>query len=283
MGSSPDIPPAVTTDPNVTAAGQQTYNTQAGTESQKGSMVNQNNVYGGLNYTQTGTSANGTPLYSASTYLSPLEQNLYDTFTGTRTAAGNQAAGALGFGNYGSVSPTQAIGDRTSGLTGQAVQAETKYLDPYYSQQTAQLDTQLRNQGFAPGQPGYDNAMNNLRQSQYQGLTGFIANTQPQMMQQATNEYLMPLQIGENLAQFGQPQTPNSSFVQTPSLSIQPANLIGAQANADNAQMAAYNAQMAQNNNMMSGLFGIPTAILGGMAKGGAFNSLLAAAPLAAV
>jgi hypothetical protein len=278
MGSSP-TPPAVT-DPNVTASNQQSLNTQSGIQSQKGSMVNQVTPTGSLSYNQTGTASDGTPLYTATTSLSPEQQQLYNILTGTKNTAGTQASNLLTGANYGSVSPATAIGDATSGLTQQAMGKEVSYLNPYFTQQHDQLDTQLRNQGFAPGQPGYDNAMRALQNNQGNTVTGFEASIEPKMFQQAATTYQMPAQMAESLGQFGSPTAP--TFQNTPSLNIQPANLIGATANAQTAQQQTYQDQLAQNNAMMSGMFGIPTAILGGWAKSGGMQDLMSALPLMA-
>jgi len=277
MGDAPN-PPAVT-DPNITATNQQNLNTQAGQQSQQGSMVNQATPYGSLTYTQTGVGTNGTPIYTASTNLSPAQQALLSTLQGTQQRAGSQAGNLLASAHYGATSPADAIGNATSGLTQKAIGQEVSYLQPYFDQQTEQLDNQLRNQGFAPGQPGYDNAMQNLVKAQGGTVTGFEANIEPQMFQQATTEYTLPAQLAESLGQFGSPTGP--TFQNTPALQIQPANLIGATANAQQAQQQTYQDQMAQYNNMMSGIFGIPTAILGGWAKSGGASSLLGAAGLA--
>lgn len=272
MSSSPDVPKVP--DPNVTAANQQALNTAAGKESQQGSMVNQNNAYGSLNYQQTGTSPDGTPLYTANTSFSPQQQQLLDILQGTKTAAGNQGQALLTGANYGAQSPGDVIGNSTSGLTQAAMAKEVGYLNPYFTQQTDQLDTKLRNQGFAPGQPGYDNAMRGLQNNQGNTVTGFEANIEPQMWQQATGNYLLPAQLSSALASFGAPTSPNSSFVQTPGLNVQPANLEGDVSSANQANMAAYQAQLGQKNAMMSGLFGIPTAALGGLAKNGSLTGL---------
>jgi len=275
--SSSPTPPAVT-DPNTTAANQTALNTKAGEASQVGSMVNQSNPYGSLSYSQTGTSADGTPLYTASTTLSQPNQQLLDILQGTQKTAGQQGQNLIAGANYGASSPTDVIGNATSGLVKDAMQKQVSYLDPYFKTQTDQLDTKLRNQGFAPGQPGYDTAMRALQNNQGNTVTGFESQIEPQMFQQAQSTYLMPAQLGESLSGFGSPTQP--TFGTTPSLSIQPANLIGATANAQQAQQQTYQDQLAQNNSMMSGLFGIPTAILGGWAKGGGVQSLLGALPL---
>jgi hypothetical protein len=284
MGSSPPVPQP--TNPNIVAANQQTLNTGAGQASQQGSMVNQNNAYGSLNYTQTGTSPNGTPLYTANTALSAPEQGLLNTLQGTQASAGQQGQNLIQGANYGSQSPATAIGNATSGLTGQAVAQEQQYLQPFFQPQTQQLDTQLRNQGFDPSSPAYKQAMNNLMQSQGQTETGFVAQIEPQMYQQSLQNYELPAQLGGSLANLGAPQTPNSSFVQSPQLSIQPADLTGATASYNTAQQASYQSQLAQQNAMMSGLFGLGTTALGVMGApftGGLSLGLLGAAPMSSV
>lgn len=279
MSNSPDVP--TVTNPNTTAANQQALNTQAGIDSQAGSMVNQVGPQGSLTYSQTGTSPDGTPLYTATTKLSDANQQLLNVLQGTQATAGQQGQALISGANYGASSPSDVIGDSTSGLTQAAMQKQVAYLNPFFTQQTDQLDTKLKNQGFAPGQPGYDNAMNALKQSQGQTVTGFESTMEPQMYAQAYQNYMTPATLGGTLAGLGAPTNP--TFQTTPSLTVQPANLIGATANADSANMAAYTAQNNQNNAMMSGLFGIPTSVLGGWAGSGGVSSLLGAASLAAV
>src|SRR5882724_2175642 len=126
MSSTPDAP--AVTDPNVTAANQQKLNTTAGQQSQVGSMTNQVTPTGSLSYTQTGTSSDGTPLYTATTALTPAQQQLLTTLQGTQQTAGTQAGQILSGANYGSVDPGTAIGNATSGLVGGAMQKEIEYL-----------------------------------------------------------------------------------------------------------------------------------------------------------
>lgn len=270
MGNSPDPPKA--TDPNVTAQKQQDMNIKAGTMSQQGSMVNQSNPYGSLTYTQTGTSPDGTPLYTASTKLTDANQQLLDILQGTKKSAGEQAQSLLGGANYGAAQPKDVIGDMSGGWLKDAMAKQMSYLQPGFDYDVAKMDTKLKNQGFAPGTPGYDKAMNALKQSQGQTITGFQASQQPELLKQAAQLYAMPATLAGSLAGLGAPTDP--SWVQTPNLQIQPANMIGAQANADAMAMKAYEAESAKHGDMMSGLFGIPTAILGGMAQNGAFSGL---------
>src|ERR1700722_15274485 len=98
MGSQPKAP---TAEQNIGAA-TDLSNLQQGfnINSQAGSQYNQSNPYGSLQYQQTGTGPGGVPIYSANTSLSPVEQGLFNQYTGTQGQAGSQAPGALNFGNY---------------------------------------------------------------------------------------------------------------------------------------------------------------------------------------
>src|SRR5258706_9287311 len=146
-GSSP---PTVR-DPGQVAATQQGYNTQAAQASQRGSMVNQNNWLGNLGYQQIGTDPNtGVPIYGSNLNLSPQQQQLYNTLTGTQQAAGQQGQSLLGGANYGGTSPTDAIGTGTSGISGQLMSGYMKQMQPFFTTQTTELDTRLRNQGLNP-------------------------------------------------------------------------------------------------------------------------------------
>lgn len=257
------------------AKGQQTYNTQAGEMSQAGSMVNQNNVYGGVNYAQTGVGPNGVPIYSANTTLSPTQQNLYNLLTGTQATAGQQAGNLLSGANYGSTDPATAIGNSTSGITGNLMSGWYQSQQPFMTTAVQQLDTQLRNQGLAPGQQGYDNAMRALQTNQMNAVSGAASAFTPQAFQMASGLYTLPMTMAESLGSFGSPTTPNSSFVNAPGLNIAPADLTGATATENKMLMDQYNAQLQQQQNMMSGLFGIPTALLGGWASSPSGGSAL--------
>lgn len=257
---------------NQVAQGQQTLNTTSGLQSQAGSMVNQSNPYGTLNYSQTGTGPNGTPIYTANNTLSPIEQQLFNQFTGTQGTAGQQGGNLLSGANYGGQQPSQAIGDMASGLEGQQMAAYQAGNQPMQQTAQQQLDTQLKNQGLQPGEPGYDNAMRGLVNSQTLGNDTANANFASTAFNQANTMYTEPLQMSESLASFGGPQTGSSNFVNAPALNIQPANLTGAVANENQQLQNQYTDQMGQYSGMMNGLFGIGSDVLGtmgGSAAGG--------------
>lgn len=265
-----------------TAAQQQGYNFLDSAAQQQASMVGQSNPFGSLSYSQTGTGAGGIPLYSSNVNLNPQLQGVLNSLMG-------QSNTLLSNANYGSQNPADVIGGMTSGTTQDLLNKETSYLKPYFDTQTSQLDTQLRNQGFAPGQPGYDNAMRAVQNNQGNTVTGFLAQAEPAAYQQSVSSYAMPLTLAAQEMGLIQPDFFNRSLVNTPQSQLSAPTVSGTQlagtqlggttvaptdyasmvSNYNNANMAAYNAKVAANGNMMSGLFGIPSAVLGGWAKGG--------------
>ena len=260
--SSPAVPTPQA--PGAVADTQQQYNIGA----QAGSNVNQVNPYGSLNYTQTGTGPGGVPIYTATTQLSPAQQQLLNTLQGTQQTAGTAGSQLFANANYGSTDPRKAVGDMTSGLTSQVMAQETAALQPQFTADISHLDTQLRNQGLQPGTPGYDIAMNQLKQSQGQTVSGFLAQAEPQAFSQATQLYQMPATMAQSFAQFGSPTSPGGQNL-VPTNALQPANYTGAVANYNQANQAAYQAQLAQQQAMMTGLFGMGGTALGGWAKAG--------------
>lgn len=271
--SSPPQPEA----PSSVAATQQEYNKQSVIDNQTANMVNQTDALGNkINYTQTGVGANGIPIYAENTTYGPQVQGLINQLMGTKGTAGAQAQGLLQGANYGGQNPSDVIGGMTSGTTQDLLNKEVSYLHPYQVMAENEQDTKLRNQGLLPGMPAYDNAMMQLRNSQGNTITGFLAQAEPAAYQQATSSYTLPATLASNLLGLSAPPSP--SFTQTPQFTEQPANYQGAVANYNQAQMQAYQAQVQQQQAMMSGMFGIPTAVLGGWARSGGLAGLGGAA-----
>jgi hypothetical protein len=226
MGSGTNAP---VYDPKTVSAEQQGSNIQTAASGQAASNVNQITPYGSLTYQQTGVGPNGVPTYTATTNLSPAQQQLLQTLQGNQQTAGTQAGQVLQNANYGAsalpaavgalpeINPSalpslpnlptvSGLGDMTSGLTGQLLAKETSYLNPFFTPQVDQLDAKLRNQGLAPGTPAYDQAMNALRQTQNQTVTGFLAQAEPAAFQQALTTQITPWQqqLQQEQQQYGQ-------------------------------------------------------------------------------
>lgn len=144
--------------PDLTKAAMQTTNV---------SRFNESGPFGSVEWTlRPGADPNNPQLgdYVRKTTLSPEQQKLYDT----------EVQGQLGAG--------QAVTDQLSGLSGGSKAVadaiygkQTQYLDQNFGDQTKALETQLQNQGLAPGSEAYDRELRNLRQTQ-QGAYTTAAN-----------------------------------------------------------------------------------------------------------
>jgi hypothetical protein len=277
MGNSPD-PPPVTNNPATVIPAQQAANTQAAAESQAGSMVNQNNPWGSLNYSQTGTGPGGIPIYTSTMNLNPQLEAILNSL---QSGIGNQLT--TGGYNQPGNNPGEIIGDATKGNTQALVNDYTKFFNPQWTTQTQQLDTQLRNQGLSPSQSSdpnnpstwgpYERAMNQLQTTQNQALSGFITQMEPQAYAQATSNYYAPLTTASGLMSLITPSNTNA-LINPPQTQVQAPDVTGAYNSYQNALDQQYAQKVQANSSMMSGLMGIPTAVLGGWAKGGGLGSL---------
>jgi hypothetical protein len=254
--------------PSDVANTQQQFNIQ----SQLGSNYNSQNPLGGLSFTQTGTGPGGTPTYTSSQYLSPAQQRLLASLQTGQTAASRGGAALVNEANYGAVPAATAIGNATTGLTGQAVAQQVAYLKPYFNWQTQQADTALRNQGFDPSSPAYQQQMMNLANQQNNTVTGFVSQIEPQMYNQAVSTYQLPLTMEQQIASWA---GPNYGVAENnvQGAALQPAPYAQTVAAAQQAQsnyntnlMQEYAAEMQGISNLAGGVLGIglnPTAQAG--------------------
>lgn len=283
MSMGPSPPSVADTTAQATALGnqQQIANTQAGLQNFQANQYNQWNPYGSITSQIIGYGANGTPIYGTSSALTPQQQALFDVLQGTKGTAGGQGSSLLSGANYGAAQPSDVIGNASTGMAAPIVQQYKDFITPFQTTERDQLDTKLKNQGFKPGDPAYDNAMRGLDTNHSLANSKAIADYTNQAITQATTQYGLPLAMSQALAQFGAPNMPNSLAVNQPQLNIQPANYIGALQASNTAAMDAYKAQYQANSDMMSGMFGIPTALLGGWSSspsgGAAITSALGA------
>lgn len=252
MGSAPSVNlGGIQGTSNTLNAQQEGYDIQNYIAQEQANDVNQVTPFGNLQYVQTGTGANGVPMYTGETSLSPQEQYLLGTGQGTQGQAATQANEILTGTNYGA---PNNIGSMTSGITGQLMGAETESLQPYFNQQTEGLESQLANQGLTPTDPAYQAAMNNMLQSQNQSVAGFVAQAEPQAFGQAQTLYQEPLQIAESLYQEGTPGSLTSNLVNTPQNAIQVPNVASAYSAASAPEIAQAQLQEQQYGSMMAGI-----------------------------
>lgn len=256
MGGAPSPPPVA--DPGGVAAGQAASNLALGESAQAGSQVNQITPTGSLTYYQTGVGPNGVPTYSAVQQLTPQQQELLNLQQIGMGEAGGAGANML-FNTFGRYSTPPNLTDMAGGETQKLLGQETSYLQPYFTNQTQQMDTQLRNQGIMPGTPAYEQQMRQVSDQQNRAVTDFLTQAEPQAFSQVTQQYALPLQIaqflmGQNIpGNVGAPQTGQAP-------NYQPPDVIGSVGNAQQAQMAAYKAQMDQQAAMIQALGKIGSA-----------------------
>ena len=212
-------------------------NYQGATAATAANRVNQNTPYGSLQYTQTGTDAQGNPIWSANQSLSPqLQQLTTQSLTGLQNSLTNPAYG---------INPGQSYSD-----------AIMQRLQPEQAHAQEQQAAALANQGIMPGSDAYNNAMRTFNQGQNDQLTSAITGGMNVGLQANTAQNQTAANI-KSLATPGYINPYTQAATSGPDYS-------GAYATSTAADIAAKNAQLAQQNNLNSGLFQLGTAgILG--------------------
>ena len=212
-------------------------NYQGATAATAANRVNQNTPYGSLQYSQTGTDANGNPIWSANQTLSPqLQQLTTQSLTGLQNSLTNPAYG---------INPGQSYSD-----------AIMQRLQPEQAHAQEQQAASLANQGIMPGSDAYNNAMRTFNQGQNDQLTSAITGGMNVGLQANTAQNQTAANI-KSLATPGYINPYTQAATSGPDYS-------GAYATSTAADIAAKNAQLAQQNNLNSGLFQLGTAgILG--------------------
>lgn len=234
MRDSPTPP-----DPYQTAAAQTQSNLATAKAQQEMNMVNQNNAKGSLNYTQTGTNADGTPIYSANTTLSAPMQGIYDKSTAlVNSLLGGSAGGAL------SGKPLDLSYNATTAALDKLNAAR---LDPQWAQATDQQESKLAAQGVTPGTPAYDNAMRVFNQAKNDAYNSANLADYQTSANNALQEYNAPLNTLGSV--YGIANSAGSpTFANTPTTNVAGTNVSGLieqnyqqesqNANAQNGQLA---------------------------------------------
>jgi hypothetical protein len=211
--------------------------------------INQQTPYGSLSYQQTGTDAQGNPIWSANQNLSPeLQQLTQSSLAGLQASQANPMYG---------INP----GDTYSN-------AIMQRLAPQQKQQTEALDAQLANQGIMPGSEAYNRAKVLQGQTQNDALTsaivgGMQTGLQAQGLQNTTAANI------RNLATPGYVTPYNQAAVAGP-------DYLSAYTSQNATDIARQNAEAAQRSSLLSTLGGLgSSAILGGTGANSALGGLL--------
>ena len=248
---------ATSTDPYTQSAQRTAVGNLAGAQNASAAnRVNQNTPYQSLQYQQTGTDANGNPIWSANQSLAPQFQGSLSNLAQNVGQTTQNAFNPTNLPSMG-INPSENYSD-----------AIMRRLQPQIQHQTEMSDAQLANQGIVPGTEAYTNAKRVLGQQQNDLLTsaqiggigvGQQANQQAYNQQlQTYNNPLQQLGAFNQATQAGYVNPYNQAAVAGP-------DYLGAQATSNAAAIAAQNARNAQTANMQSGLYGLgASAILGG-------------------
>jgi hypothetical protein len=209
--------------------------------------VNQNTPYGSLQFQQTGTDAQGNPIWSANQQLSPELQALtQQSLGGLQQSLQNPMYG---------INPGQTYSE-----------AIMSRLQPQIQRQNQALDTQLANQGIMPGSQAYETAKTLASQQQNDLLTsaqiqGMNTGLQAQQLQNTQAANIRSLATPNYVNPYAQAAVAGPDY-------------LGAYTTSNAAQIAAQNARNAQTANLQNGLFGLGSAALlgsggvGGLASG---------------
>lgn len=274
MGKSASTPaaPDYVTAAKETAAG----NLAAAQTAAAANRVNQVTPYGNLTYQESGTDTQGNPMWTATTSLSPEQQQLYQQQMNTSLGLGNLQNQGLGYVQNMISKPFDTSNLAQTGINPGEMYSDAimRQLQPQIQAQRGSLEQQLANQGIMPGSQAYDTAMRSQNQREAQLLDQAIVsgmNTGLQARQQGFQEagYIRNEPINTLNAIRSGSQVTNPTFTSVPQQATTAgADLMGAAQGQYNAQLAAANAQNASNAGMTSGLFGLGGSALmaGGMA-----------------
>ena len=231
------------TDPYTQAARASAQsNLQNAQQAVAANRVNQITPYGSLQYQQTGTDANGNPIWSATQTLAPEFQQAFGNIAG-QVAQGT----AQGF------NPTLPSTGINPGETYEA--AIMRRLQPLQERESKALDTQLANQGIMPGSEAYNNAKTQLAQAQNDQRTSAVVggfNTGLAANQQAYGQALTNYQLP--LATMNQFRTATAPTYVNPAqqATVAGPDYLGAYTANQNNQLGLQNAQNASNASLFN-------------------------------
>lgn len=284
MGKDAPSPPSAP-DPAATAAAQGAANRETAISNLVGSMVGQQTPYGNLSYAQTGSftddKGNITPQFTATTTLSPEQQQLLNLQTQGQINLGNLGISQLGRINDAVAQPFSYAGMPDAPVADDAYTAALKQSiitrnQPQMDRARSQLIQTLANQGITdPGSQPYMTAVDELNRSQNDFSLGADQTAasemsqrfglQEQARQQAIQEaaYLRSQPLNEFNSFMSGSQVTQPTFAQTPSLAQSPTDITGPTYAGYQGQLQANQIQAQSAASQNAGLFGLGSAGIG--------------------
>jgi hypothetical protein len=261
--TSPTPAPAAP-DPEKTAAAQAATNKATAVTQQGLNSTNQVTPQGNLTYSQNGTWSDGTPRFTATTTLSPGQQQIYDQQT--------QLGGNV---NQIALDQTKRVADTLSkpvDLSNDAVEGRlfdlgSKRLDPQFARDWDNRETQLFNRGIMPGTEAYKQEQDAFNRSKNDAYDQLALTGRGQAVQEALTARNQPIDEITALMSGGQVSMPQ--FGSTPQTSVANTDYSGLASQAWQGQVANTQAKNSYNQALMGGLFGLGGAALGGWGRSG--------------
>jgi hypothetical protein len=220
-------------------------------------MVNQNTPYGSLNYTQSGTASDGTPMFTATTNLSPRVQALVDKGIANDQGAANTEGNLLtNFGSSIAAGPNTGWSDTEANIDRLALNT----INPQIAHQDAALDQSLADKGITPGSEQWNYAKGAQSLSDNQARDQLYLNGNQQAYTQNMQNWQAPINALNALKSGAQLSQPSLGLVQTPQESISAPNYM-------QAVQQNYQDQLQSSQASMGGLFGLGGSLLGGVGQ----------------
>jgi hypothetical protein len=259
MGKSPKAPEAMNVGAVTQQANQQ--NTQNAYQNSAFNRVNQTDQFGNtLNYSQTGTDAQGNPIFNAQQGMGQTAQQFAGGFGGLGQQYFDQAG--------------QGIGSSMDAMNS-AYDAATAFSGPRMERQRAAQENRLANMGLDPSSEAYRNRMMDVTEQQSNQQNTLAAALQGQMFNQGLagrQQQMSELRPG---VEFGA-STINPNLVNAPQVGVQNVDVAGLAGQAKGQEWQNYNAQMQSRNAMLGGLGGIAGSVMmAPMTGGGSLGGML--------
>jgi hypothetical protein len=267
--------PAQPATPDYTGAAQATAsgNLDAARAATAANRVNQVNPYGSLNYAVTGQDPYGNPTWTATTSLSPDQQQLYNYDIATSKGLGELQTKGLGYVGSMLDKPFTTQNLAQFGIKGgeNYEDAIMRRLQPTIAAETKSFDAQMANQGIPVGSEAYMNAKRVFDARQNDKLTsaitgGFDVGSRMRQQQFGEQAYMRnePINTLNAVRSGSQVTGPSGYFVNAPQqATTSGADYLSAAGMTGNANIAAANAENAQRNAMIQGLFSIGSTMAG--------------------
>jgi hypothetical protein len=235
--------------------------------------INQNTAYGNLNYQQSGTDAQGNPIWSANQTLAPQLQGTFNNITGNLA---NTTANPFNANQYNAGTSQGFTGmegwDKATALINQRLQ-------PQMAQAAESNTAALANRGIVPGTQAYENAMRTFNQGQNDLLTNAqLAGSQVQnqlqnqsLAQQQANNQALGQNYTQNFNAYNNPLQQLGAFrgATTPGYvnpysqaAVSGPDYLGAYSTQNAQAIAQQNAANAKTAGTQAGLYGLGTAAL---------------------